>query len=180
MMAQVPTPLTRRSVLRGGLALTALGAVVTTAGCNRGPSAEQILAEKLVPLADAAYTDSANARALAPRITSYSAALGIVADQRAEHARLLREEITRLDEDIAGRIKRTDQAAGSTGGASSSTTPTAPSGDTDAITIEGFREMLTSSARDAGAVCVAISGYAAGLTGAVSASVTSMVEVSLA
>ncbi|MEE3850619.1 hypothetical protein VZC37_09755 [Gordonia sp. LSe1-13] len=178
-MSRVTTPLTRRAVLRGGLAATA-GAITISAvaACDRGPSPEQITAAALLPLADAALADQAAATALAPLTPEYANALGVVAAQRGEHAQSLREEITRLDQETAGRIASTGAAAGSSApnGPSGAPAPPAPT----VSTVAGMRDLLRQSARTSAQATGSLSGYPAGLAGAISASVTSMVEVQLA
>lgn len=175
-MCRVTSPLSRRTVLRGGLALA--GGVAATsllASCDRGPTPEQITAAALLPLAEAALADQAAAHTLSGQVTDYTRALQVIASQRGEHARALREEITRLDQRTAERI--------ATAGASSSSEPTTsapPTPNGSAATMADFRQRLTRSARTSGDACVNLNGYAAGLAGAISASVTSMVEVQLA
>ncbi|GAB88809.1 hypothetical protein [Gordonia rhizosphera] len=189
-MCRVSSPLTRRAVLRGGL-VVAVGTVAAPAfaACDRGPTPEQITAATLLPLADQALADQAAAQELAPRAPEYTDALGVVAEQRAAHAQALREEITRLDQDTARRIATpaalssapasspvdsptSSSAASSSAGPSATTTPTA-------TTVPALREQLASSARAAGDATSSLVGYPAGLAGAISASVTSMVEVQL-
>ncbi|MYR05888.1 hypothetical protein GTV32_05960 [Gordonia sp. SID5947] len=179
-MCRVTSPLTRRAVLRGGIAVTVgTVAAVTVSACDSGPSPEQITAAALVPLADAALADQAAAQALAPRTPEYANALGVVAEQRGEHARVLREEITRLDEQTAGRIAATPGAASSPAASASPGSSPVPTPAPAATTVDALRTQLARSARTAGAASVDLSGYSAGLAGAVSASVTSMVEVQL-
>ncbi|AZG44087.1 hypothetical protein [Gordonia insulae] len=179
-MCRVTPPLTRRAILRAGLTVTAGTIAVTTIGaCDTGPSPEQVTAAALVPLADAALADQAAAQSLAPRAPEYAGALGVVAAQRGEHARALREEITRLDEETAGRIATpaasTSAPASAAPGDASITAPT-PAAPT---TVPALREQLSSSARAAGDATANLTGYPAGLAGSISASVTSMVEVQL-
>ena len=163
--------LSRRSAIRGALAASAIAATAgSVAACDSGPSAEQLTAEALLPLADAAHADAATALALSVTDSDYAAALKIVADQRTEHATALTEEITRLHQDTAKQIVTTPaKETGDTGG----------SGGTG-ITVDDFRTRLTESGRAAGKVAVGEDGYVAGLAGAVSASVASIVEVALA
>ncbi|GAA3690160.1 hypothetical protein GCM10022238_03720 [Gordonia hankookensis] len=179
------SPLTRRAVLRGGLAVTVgTVAAATVAACDSGPSPEQITAAALVPLADAAFADQASAQSLAPRTPEYANALGVVAEQRGEHAQALREEVARLDEQTAGRISVPGAATPSSASPPSprsSAPPNSPSAPAPtASTVDALRAQLARSARTAGDASVNLSGYSAGLAGAVGASVTSMVEVQLA
>ncbi|MFI8771455.1 hypothetical protein ACIGKQ_04780 [Gordonia sp. NPDC062954] len=182
-MSRVTTPLPRRSVLRGSLVVVA-GGVATSmvAACDRGPTADQITAAALAPLADAALADQAAAQALAPQVPEYSNALGVVANQRGEHAQALREEITRLDERTAARLGTAGAAgSGSTPGTPTSGTAPAPSAPVPTVsTVAGMRGLLQQSARTSADATVSLNGYPAGLAGAISASVTSMVEVQLA
>ncbi|WAC55139.1 hypothetical protein [Gordonia sp. SL306] len=181
-MCRVTSPLTRRAVLRGGLAVTVgTVAAATVAACDSGPSPEQITAAALVPLADAAFADQASAQSLAPRTPEYANALGVVAEQRGEHANALREEVARLDEQTAGRISVPGAATPSSAPASAPpNSPATPAPAPTASTVDALRAQLARSARTAGDASVNLSGYSAGLAGAVGASVTSMVEVQLA
>jgi hypothetical protein len=163
------TTLDRRTVLRGGLvagvAVAGLG-VVGVAGCSTGPSEETVTAERLVPLVRSALADEKSARSLATAEPGYTAALTVVADQRAEHARALREEIIRLDQEVAATV---DEPQPST-----SPAPAAPP------TLVSLRAELERSSGEARNVAISLSGYPAGLVGSVAAAVTSMREVQLA
>ncbi len=169
-----PTPvlstrlvMSRRSVIRGALAASAVAVTAgSLAACDSGPSAEQLTAEALVPLADAAHADAATALALSATDTDYAAALKIVADQRTTHGQVLTEEITRLHQDTAKQIV---------------TDPSTQNGGTAApSSVDEFRTRLTESGRAAGKVALGEHGYVAGLAGSISASVASIVEVALA
>ncbi|MCH5642421.1 MULTISPECIES: twin-arginine translocation signal domain-containing protein [unclassified Gordonia (in: high G+C Gram-positive bacteria)] len=172
-MCRVSPSVSRRSVLRGGLAVTAGVTLAGVSACgDEGPSAEQLTAEALLPLARTAQDDSDTARTLIPAHADYAAALAVVADQRAAHGLALREEITRLHRDTAKQL----EAA-----ASSSTTSVAPTPGSPAVTsVDGFRGQLRLSARQAHDAAIVRSGYPAGLAGSVAASVNAMVEVQLA
>lgn len=163
----------RRTLLRGS-AVAGIGMVTVTAaaGCDRGPDPAETTAQALLPLARSALADAAAARALAPQVTDYSAALGVIAEQRAQHAQALREEITRLDQTLTGQIEPSGTATSS---AAPPGTPTQA-----ANSLEGLRSSLNSSAKAARAAAIALSGYSAGLAGAVGASTTTLVEVQLA
>ncbi|WLP91160.1 MULTISPECIES: hypothetical protein [Gordonia] len=173
-IAPAPHPASpnRRAVLRGGLVIGA-GVVVaaTVSACESGPTPNQTTAEALLPLARSADADAAAARDLAPRVTEYSAALTVVADQRTRHAQALTAEITRLDQDIAARVSETASPS-----APVTPTPTAPAGT---ATLDDLRTALTSSAKSARQAAISLSGYSAGLAGSVSASTTTLVEVQL-
>ncbi|MGW0035863.1 hypothetical protein [Gordonia sp. NPDC003376] len=167
-----PASPNRRTVLRGGLVIGA-GVVVaaSVSACESGPTPGQTTAEALLPLARSANVDAATARDLAPRVTEYSAALAVVADQRKQHAEALTAEITRLDQDIASRVSETASAS-----ASVTPTPTAPTGP---ATLDDLRTSLTSSATAARQAAISLSGYSSGLAGSVGASTTTLVEVQL-
>ncbi|MEP9413610.1 hypothetical protein ABLE92_04560 [Gordonia sp. VNQ95] len=178
----VRTGPSRRTVLRGGVMLgVGVTVVATAAGCDRGPTPGQVTAQALVPLARSALADAAAARALAPQVTDYAAALGVVADQRGQHAQALREEITRLDQDIAGQIDTVSGGASSTSASSSGAGPSATSGPAapSATTLDGLRSALAASAKAARSSAIDLSGYSSGLTGSISASVTTLMEVQL-
>lgn len=150
-------------------------------GCTDEPTPNQVTARALVPLAQEALADAASARALAPQVTEYAAALGVVAEQRDLHAQALREEITRLDQTIAAEV--TSSGSASTGprrspdGATSAPSSLPAPSATD---LDGLRSALRASAKSARGAAVALSGYSAGLAGSVGASVTTLMEVQLA
>ncbi|GAA1480479.1 hypothetical protein GCM10009624_09190 [Gordonia sinesedis] len=176
----------RRSVLRGGVAVGVgtVAVLAATTACDRGPTPAQTTAEALLPLARAADAEAASARALAPRVAEYAAALGVVADQRAQHARALREEITRLNRDIATRIDAGASSGVPSPGGGSAPAPggsaPAPAGSTAVDSVPGLRTALTASARAARDTAIRLQGYSAGLAGSVSASTTTLTEVQLA
>lgn len=173
--------LDRRTVLRTGAALGVGTIVVSAAACDRGPTPAQITAEALLPLADAALVDEGSARALAPRYPDYTKALGVIADQRGQHARALREEITRLDREIAGRIVTLATTSGSPSPtpATSAAPPSSTGPTTIAANLDDLRAALRISARTAADTAIRLQGYSAGLSGSVSASVTTMTTVQL-
>lgn len=155
------------------------GAAVLVTGaasaCATGPSDDEQVAARLVPLAREALADEAAARSLAPRATTYAAALRVVADQRAEHAQRIREEIARLDQTATSTIATTAAAT------PDRTAPRDPATDTTSIaSVSALQEQLRSSARSAADTAVDLSGYPAGLLGSVSASCTTLSEVQLA
>lgn len=161
-----------------------VGAVVVgaAAGCERSPGPNEITAQALLPLARAARDDAAAARALAPQLTVYAAALGVVAEQRGQHAQALREEITRLDQDVAAQLDATDATTSGTASASgsASASETAGEGTNESASLESLTAALTTSARGARDAAISLSGYSAGLAGSVSAAVTTLVKVQLA
>ncbi|EON33685.1 hypothetical protein GTC6_04942 [Gordonia terrae C-6] len=170
-------PIDRRTALRGGLlagaAVVGAGAAgVGLTGCESSPSAETLLAETLVPLVRSANADESTARALVAVEPAYATALSVVADQRAQHARALREEIIRLDQDVAATLDRPVTSA--TASASAAGAPSAPP------SLARLRADLDAAAGQARAVALSAGGYASGLTGSVAAAVTSMRQVQLA
>ncbi|MFE0747443.1 hypothetical protein [Gordonia sp. NPDC058843] len=170
-------PIDRRTALRGGLlagaaVVGATAAGVGLTGCDSSPSPETLLAETLVPLVRSARADESTARALVSVEPAYATALGVVADQRAQHARALREEIIRLDQEVAATLDRPTTP----GTASTSPTGAPPA----APSLARLRTDLDSAAGQARGVALTAGGYASGVTGSVAAAVTSMREVQLA
>ncbi|MCZ4550377.1 hypothetical protein [Gordonia rubripertincta] len=158
----------RRSFVRsaaavsvGAIAITAVGAC----GSGSGVSAQQQLADRLLPQVSAAQADAVAAGAAVATNPDRAAALGVVAAERTEHARALTDEITRLD---AGRARTASSSV-----APSSATPAPPS-------LDQLRTQLSASARSAGDLAVELDGYVAGLLGSISAGVTTAVAVQLA
>ncbi|WP_415624014.1 twin-arginine translocation signal domain-containing protein, partial [Mycobacterium intermedium] len=110
--------ITRRGVLAGGAALAALGLV---SACDETPPKPQPVEELLGPL-DQARHDSALASAAAAAIgmpPQVAAALSVVANQRAAHARALATEIARA----AGKLV---SSTSETSSSSASPSPTDP------------------------------------------------------
>lgn len=157
----------RRVFLRSAAAVSAGAVAITAVGaCSQSAevTAQQKLADQLLPLVAAANTDAAAANAAIATNPDRAAALGVVAAERTDHARALTDEITRLD---SGRAETASSSAGP-----SPAQPTPP-------TIEQLRTQLTASARAAGDLGVELDGYVAGLLGSISASVTTAVAVQL-
>ncbi len=168
-MADVPS-LTRRELLRGAAATAIavpLGTIALTS-CSREPSPAEVLAGRLVPLASAAAASATAARALTTAEPRHAAALTEVAGIRDRHARLLREEVTRLHPASAALIA----APGSTSAARPAATSAAPA--PQATGLDALRAGLTADAAAARAVATTTSGFQAGLTASVSASITSL------
>ncbi|PYE13300.1 hypothetical protein DFR67_11771 [Williamsia limnetica] len=158
----------RRSFVRSAAALSA-GALAITAvgacGSGSGVSAEQQLADRLLPQVAAAQADAVAATAAIATNPDRAAALAVVATERTEHARVLAEEITRLD---TGRARVASSSA-----APSSVAPAPPG-------LDALRAQLSASARSAGDLALELDGYVAGLLGSISAGVTTAVAVQLA
>lgn len=144
----------------GAVAIAAVGACSQSAEVT----AQQKLADQLLPLVSAANTDAAAATAAVATNPDRAAALGVVAAERTEHARALTDEITRLD---SGRAETASSSAGP-----SPAQPTPPS-------VEQLRVQLSASARSAGDLAVNLEGYVAGLLGSIGASITTAVVVQL-
>lgn len=156
------------------MAATAGLSVLAMTGCSDdGPTAEQLTAQALLPIAAAADADAKTARRLIPGSTEYAAALGVVADQRAEHAQQLRAEIYRLHRATGTEFDTLTATPPSGTGVAPSNAP-APPAD-----VGQLRTRLRESARQAHDGAITFTGYPAGLVGAVSASIVSMVEVQL-
>lgn len=157
----------RRVFLRSAAAVSAGAVAITAVGaCSQSAevTAQQKLADQLLPQVIAANTDAAAANAAIATNPDRAAALGVVAAERTEHARALTDEITRLD---SGRA--------ATASSSSGPSPAQPAPPT----IEQLRTQLSASARSAGDLGVELDGYVAGLLGSISASVTTAVAVQL-
>ncbi|OBJ06844.1 hypothetical protein [Mycobacterium sp. 1465703.0] len=160
----------RRDVLAGGVALAALGAVVSACGKSapKSPPVEQLLG----PL-DQARKDSALAGAAAAAIGNppqVAAALAVVANQRAAHARALSAEISRA----AGKLA-----------APSSSEPTSPSQAEPAgpppppPPVSDVIDALRASADSASRLVGTEPGYRAGLLSSIAASCTASYTVAL-
>jgi hypothetical protein len=178
----VRQPVDRRTALRGGLVASVAVAGAGMAGlgltgCDTSPSAETLLAESLVPLVRSALADEGAARALIPVEPGYGAALRVVADQRAQHARALREEIIRLDQDVASTLDRPSASASPSASGSESAAPGMPPASPS---LAGLRADLGSASTQARDLALSAGGYASGLTGSIAAAITSMREVQLA
>lgn len=158
----------RRSFVRSAAALSAGALAITVVGAcgtDSGISAEQQLADQLLPQVAAAQADAAAANAAIATTPDRAAALGVVAAERTEHARVLTEEITRLD---TGRARTASSSV-----APSSAAPTPPS-------LDQLRTQLSASARSAGDLAIELDGFVAGLLGSISAGVATAVAVQLA
>lgn len=157
-----PTAVSRRTVLRGGAALSVTVAAGTSvAACTPPVSDRQRAAEALVPLVQAADLQRRQAEQLAPRETAYAAALGQVAVERGAHAEALTDEINRLHAPAASGIA-VPAGAGTTG-----------------LTLETLRTGLSRAAIAASAGAAAADGFRAGLLASVSASCTALREIQL-
>jgi hypothetical protein len=159
---------TRRRVIvdgaRGLLALAALGAITTACGSPAPPAPDPLEAQL-----DAAHEDSelaAEAAKAAPPVIA--PILNVIADERAQHATALIEEIARA----AGKPIPT------------STTSSMPSTTTSAAaapppTVNDVINALRTSADSAAKLVPTLSGYRAGLVGSIAAACTAAYSVAL-
>jgi hypothetical protein len=166
MIADVSS-LSRRTLLRGAAVSAVavpLGVGALTA-CSREPSHEEVLAGQMAPLASAATASAGAARRLATTQQRQGAALDRIATIRDQHAVLLREEILRLHPASESLITTPSESASPSG----PTTGPASDGSLDA-----FRKSLADDAAAARTVAIGASGFQAGLTASISASVASL------
>ncbi|GEE02504.1 hypothetical protein nbrc107696_29500 [Gordonia spumicola] len=147
-------------MLRGAAAVPvviAVGAAVTA--CGPTVDEQRTLAELLVRHAQAAVRQQKAAQSLAPRVTEYTAALGVLAEQRGKHAQALRDEVNRLHSSSAAQIDDPGPAI---------------------TTLDALRTAVTTSTKAAATDAVDGSGFSAGLLASVSASCRTLTEVQLA
>jgi len=160
----LPT-VSRRRVLVGAAALALLGGTVATA-CGSSPPVKDV--DALIGVLERARDDSQlagnAAAAAAPKI---AAALSVVADQRAAHARALTDEITR----ISGEAPTTSASTSAT----STTSAPPPKPPTTADVVAALKQ----SADGAGLLATQQSGYRAGLLGSIAAACTAAATVTL-
>ena len=153
-------------MLVGATALALLGGTVATA-CGSSPPVKDV--DALIGVLERARDDSQlagnAAAAAAPKI---AAALSVVADQRAAHARALTDEITR----ISGEAPTTSASTSAT----STTSAPPPKPPTTADVVAALKQ----SADGAGLLATQQSGYRAGLLGSIAAACTAAATVTLA
>lgn len=162
----------RRGVLAGGAALAALGVIASA--CGDAPPKPPAVEELLGPL-DQARHDSALAGAAAAAIGNppqIAAALSVVANQRAAHARALSTEISRA----AGKFTSSSSSSSETTSAS----PAAPAGPPPPPPpVSDVINALRASADNATRLVSTQSGYRAGLLASIAASCTASYTVAL-
>jgi len=155
------SPVRRRDVLVGSVALLALTA--TAAACQ---STEPPPVEVLEPLLSAATTDSEQANRAATVATgTLAAVLTQIAAERGAHADALATEIARV-------------AGATVSSSTSATTTTVTAGPPPAP--RDVLGALQRSADTAAALVPSLSGYRAGLVGSIAASCTASATVALA
>jgi len=162
----------RRGLLAGGVALAALGVVVSA--CGELPPKPPPVEDLSGPL-DQARKDSALAAAAAaaagnpPQI---AAALTVVATQRAAHARALSTEISRA----AGKLTSSSSSSSET----TSPSPAQPAGPPPPPPpVSDVIDSLRASAESASRLVATESGYRAGLLASIAASCTASYSVAL-
>ncbi|MCV7427879.1 hypothetical protein [Mycobacterium montefiorense] len=168
MPSAVPVT-SRRGVLAGGAALAALAVVVSA--CGESPPKPPAVEQLLGPL-DQARRDSVLAGAAAAAVgvaPQIAAALSVVANQRAAHARALSTEISRA----AGKLTASSSETTSPSPAAPAGPPPPPPPVSDVI------NALRTSADDAARLVSSESGYRAGLLASVAASCTASYLVAL-
>ncbi len=163
--------LSRRDVLAGGVALAALGAVVSACDNKSAPKPPPV--EQLQGPLEQARHDSALAGAAAAAIGNppqVAAALTVVASQRAAHASALSAEIWR----VAGRLATSSSSeTPSPSQAQPAGPPPPPPPVSDVI------DALRASADSATRLVGTESGYRAGLLASIAASCTASYTVAL-
>ncbi|ABL04539.1 conserved transmembrane alanine rich protein [Mycobacterium ulcerans Agy99] len=150
-------------MLAGGAALAALGVVVSA--CGESPPKRPAVEELLAPLEQARH-DSALASAAAGAIGNppqIAAALTVVANQRAAHARALATEIARA----AGKLVSATSETSSSSPSPSATEPQAPPPPPPPLS--DVVDSLRQSAEDANRLVTTTEGYRAGLLASIAA-----------
>ena len=171
MSSTLPT-VSRRRVLVGATALALLGGTVATA-CGSTPPVKDV--DALIGALERARADSQLAgNAAAAAAPTIAAALSVVADQRAAHARALTDEITR----ISGEAPT--PSASTSASSSSSAAPTTPVPPPKPPTAADVVAALKQSADGASLLATQQSGYRAGLLGSIAAACTAAATVALA
>ncbi|MCB0930520.1 MAG: hypothetical protein KDB71_01300 [Mycobacterium sp.] len=166
-----PTPLSRRRILtegsRGLLALALFGASVsaTATGCGKGgpPEPDPLEAELGAARRDSELAAAAAKTAPRPLVP----ALLVVADERAQHAAALAEELARA----AGEPAPTEPAG--------SETPTPTASPAASPSVPDVMKALRGSAESATKLAATLSGYRAGLMGSIAAACTASYKVGL-
>lgn len=168
-----PPTLSRRRVLVGAVALTALS--VAAAGCAAPPPPPDL--DDLTTALDRARSDSDLAAEVATTSRGALAdALTTIAAQRAAHAEALAEEIVRL----TGHAAPTPSTAAPTTTTSTSPGTTGSAGSVPEPTVRDVIGALRTSADSATAAAGSLAGYRAGLLASIAASCTASFTVALA
>jgi hypothetical protein len=157
-------------VLVGAAALALLGGSVATA-CGSTPPVKDV--DALVGQLERAHSDSqlaGNAATAAP--PKLAAALTLVAQQRAAHAKALTDEISRM----SGDAPPTSSTTASTESSPTTTSGPPPKPPTAADVVAALKQ----SADGASLLATQQSGYQAGLLGSIAASCSASITVALA
>lgn len=165
----------RRGVLAGGAALAVLGVVASA--CGDAPPKPPAVEELLGPL-DQARHDSALAGAAAAAIGNppqIAAALSVVANQRAAHARALSTEISRA----AGKFTSSSSSSSSSTETTTSSPAAPPGPPPPPPPVSEVINALRASADNATRLVSTQSGYRAGLLASIAASCTASYTVAL-
>ena len=159
-------------MLIGTATLALLGGAVATA-CSSTPPPKDVDA-LLAPLARA-HDDSvlAGNAATAAALPALAAALTVVAQQRAAHAKALTDEITRS----SGETPSSSPSVSSTASSATTETSTLPPKPPTAADVVNA---LQQSADGATLLATQQSGYRAGLLGSIAAACTAAITVALA
>jgi hypothetical protein len=157
-------------VLVGATALALLGGTVATA-CGSSPPVKDV--DALISVLERARDDSQLAgNAAAAATPTIAAALSVVAEQRAAHARALTDEITRISGE-APTTSASTSASSTSATATTSVPPPKPPTTADVVAA------LKQSADGASLLATQQSGYRAGLLGSIAAACTAAATVAL-
>lgn len=167
-------PVSRRRVLVGAAALALLGGAIATA-CGSTPPVKDV--DALVGQLERAHSDSQLAgNAAAAAAPKLAAALTLVAQQRAAHAKALTDEISRMSGDAPPTSSTTEATPASTEASPTSTSGPPPKPPTAADVVAALKQ----SADGASLLATQQSGYRAGLLGSIAASCSASITVALA
>lgn len=170
-------PVSRRRVLVGAAALALLGGAIATA-CGSTPPVKDV--DALVGQLERAHSDSQLAgNAAAAAAPKLAAALTLVAQQRAAHAKALTDEISRMSGDApptSSTTASTEATPASTESSPTSTSGPPPKPPTAADVVAALKQ----SADGASLLATQQSGYRAGLLGSIAASCSASITVALA
>ena len=164
MPSAIPA-VSRRHVLLGAVALAVVSA--TASACGAPPEPPKV--DELESQLDLARRDSDLAKAAAAAGSSHAPALTVVADERADHAKALIQEIARATGTPPSSTETTSPAG---------TTITSPA-STPPPSLSDVTAALRNSADSASQLAAKLSGYRAGLLGSIAASCTTAVTVPL-
>jgi hypothetical protein len=161
-------------VLVGAAALALLGGAIATA-CGSTPPVKDV--DALVGQLERAHSDSQLAgNAAAAAAPKLAAALTLVAQQRAAHAKALTDEISRMSGDAPPTSSTTEATPASTEASPTSTSGPPPKPPTAADVVAALKQ----SADGASLLATQQSGYRAGLLGSIAASCSASITVALA